>query len=41
MVVFMTENYVQLVHLNHGNVIVQDISSYMVQTKGKELENYM
>ena len=39
--VFMTENYVKLVHLDHGNVIVQEIISYMVQLEGRELENYM
>ena len=37
----MTENHVHLLHLDHINVIVQDIISYMVQLKGREIENDM
>ena len=37
----MTENHVHLLHLDNINVIVQDIISYMVQLKGREIENDM
>ena len=41
MVVFMTKDYVQLLHLDHVNVTVQDMISYMVQLKGKGFQSYM
>ena len=41
MVVFMTKDYAQLLHLDHVNVTVQDMISYMVQLKGKGLQSYM